>query len=115
MADGTGQTGETGIYAGSNNHAALLLANRVTNCATGINGNSTISIFGWNLFHNNTNDTTSATYLEAIPLDSDTDTNEYDPDADDGYEDAANKDFNLKTSRTYNGDGTDTVGLGIGS
>lgn len=42
------------------------------------------------------------------------DTNLYDPDADDGYNDRANDDFNLKDSRSYTGE-TEYIDLGIGS
>ena len=43
-------------------------------------------------------------------------TNKEDPDGgDDGYVAQATDDFNLDTGVTYNGDGTDTAGLGIGS
>lgn len=114
VIDGTNQTGETGLF--TNGYADLVMFNRFTNLATGINANSKVGLYGWNLFYNNTNDTSNATYLEAIRLDGTANTNDTtDGDADDGYNAAATDDFNLKASRTYNGDGNDVIDLNIGS
>jgi len=113
VIDGTNQTGETGLMISDGNKVTGC---RITNCATGIDSIARINMYGWNVFNGNTANTANATYLYAIPYDADSDTNEDNPDAgDDGYENVANDDFNIKTSMTYNGDGTDTVGLNIGS
>ena len=98
----------------------ILLQNRITNNETGIDFSGEIGLCGWNLFHNNTTADFAnpaafgTTYAIAIPDNSDTDTNEIDPDADDGYNARATDDFNLKASRTYNGE-TEYVDLNIGS
>lgn len=114
VVDGTDQTGETGIIdvIGDSN---LVIFNRITNLNEGLDAGSRSDVFGFNLFHNCTTDTTNATLLDPIPLDSTTDTNKYDPDADDGYNAKATDDFNLKASRTYNGDGNDVLDMNIGS
>ncbi len=109
IADGTGQTGETGIF--STRDYVSYIANRITNCATGIDASDEAQLFGYNLFHNNTADTANAGLLDPLPEDADADTNEYDPDVDDGYNDASTGDYNLKASRTNVGDGTDVVEL----
>lgn len=113
VVDGTGQTTETGINLTASQN--VIIGCRITNCATGINGGNKWGTYGWNLFDNNTSDTSNDSYLDPLPYTTDTDTNEIDPDADDGYNDAANGDHNLKASRTYNGDGNDLVGLGLGA
>lgn len=116
VVDGTNQTSEEGVRPyDTNAEAILLLLNRITNCNEGVDANNAIVLQGWNLYHGNTTNIANSGTVYGIPYDSDTDTNEYAPDADDGYNDASNMDYNLKTSRTYNGDGTDVVGLGIGS
>lgn len=116
VIDGTGQTGETGIRPyDTNSEAVMVLMTRITNCATGLDAINGIVFHGWDLYHNNTSDTANAGTLYAIPDNDTADTNQYDPDADDGYNDASSKDYNLKSSRTYNGDGNDTIGLGVGS
>ena len=99
---------------------AVMLCNRITNNETGIDFSNEIGLCGWNLFHNNTTAdfanpaAMGAAYAIAIPDNADADTNEIDPDADDGYNARATDDFNLKTSRTYNGE-TEYVDLNIGS
>ena len=51
-----------------------------------------------------------------IPTEAGVDTNDIsDTDDDDGYNNKATQDFNLKADRTYNGDGNDTIPMGIGS
>jgi hypothetical protein len=99
-----------------------LFANRITNNTLGIDFSQELTICGWNLFHNNGNDlgdpaawSEEGLYSLYIAFEGVTNTNQQDPDADDGYSDRGNDDFNLTASRTYNGDGTDTVGFGIGS
>lgn len=98
----------------------IMLCNRITNNGTGIDFSSEIGLCGWNLIHGSTvadfanPAAMGAAYAIAIPDDSDTDTNEIDPDADDGYNARATDDFNLKASRTYNGE-TEYVDLNIGS
>ena len=98
----------------------IILCNRITNNEVGIDFSNEIGLCGWNLFHNNTTADLAnpaafgAAYAIAIPDDSDTNTNEIDPDADDGYNARATDDFNLKASRTYNGE-TEFVDLNIGS
>lgn len=100
----------TGVLMGSDNRY-IFLGNRITNNTTGINFNSKIGIAGWNYFHNNsTADVSNATLAYNIPyrtgltnhlmsggIDG---TNKVDVDADDGYNDRTNDDFNLKASRT---------------
>lgn len=115
VIDGTNQTGETGINCSNTTDRTRIFFNRITNCATGIDAGGVSQLFGWNLFHNNTADTANAAFLEAIPYEATTDTNQYDPDADDGYNATGTFDYNLKASRTYNGDGNDTIGLNVGS
>lgn len=96
--EGTNQTGETGVEIGWVEHNSLILGCRFANLATGLSSNS-LAKYGWNYFHNNTADTSGAA-LFAIPYDGDADTNEIDQDADDGFNDVASDDFNLKTDRT---------------
>lgn len=111
--DGIDQTGETGIsITGENN---LIQLNRITNLATGLDAANEVQFYGWNYFHDNTNDTTNSTYAYPIPLDGTSNTNQADVDADDGYNASGTDDFNLKTDRVYNGDGSDVIGLNIGS
>ncbi|MCP3683576.1 MAG: hypothetical protein GY861_12885 [bacterium] len=116
--DSSSQTTATGWYSRGGGWS-LVLANRITNFTgvggVGLDANSDLMFHGWNLYDNNTDDTDNDTLLTAIPADADTDTNEYDPDVDDGYNNAGNRDLNKKASRTYNGDGTDTLGLNMGS
>jgi hypothetical protein len=112
--DGTGQTGETGLNY-TNDYGNCAIMNRFTNLATGLNCGSNVVFYGWNLFDNNTTDVSNAGGSLTIPQDGTADTNQYDPDADDGYNNTATQDYNLKASRTFNGDGTDTVGFNVGS
>lgn len=99
--------------------ASMVIACRLTNNATGLDFTASAdnSIYGWNVFHNSSvADIADASVgTNAIPFLADTDTNEIDQDADDGYANAATKDFNLKASRTYNGTTDYTVGLIIGA
>lgn len=93
-----------------NDHTARIIGNRITNNTTGIDLVTKLSIAGWNYFHDNTADVTNATLAYNIPyraaltnhlmsagIDG---TNKEDVDADDGYNNRANDDFNLKASRT---------------
>lgn len=88
---------------------AVLIGNRITNCTTGIDFNTKHAIAGWNHFYNNSsNDVLAATlamnladragltnrYMSA-GIDG---TNTVDTGSDDGYNDRANDDFNLKTT-----------------
>lgn len=103
----------------------FILASRITNCTNGIDFNTFLSIAGFNYFHNNTNDVVDATRAFNLTFEQAVTnhvmsggiegSNKIDVDADDGYENRAADDFNLKADRTYNGDGSDTVGLNIGS
>jgi len=115
-----------GEVVGLNIHSDFMtvLASRFTNCGTGIDFSDEHTLLGWNLFHNNTADMANpaaiggyedATYANAIPYDADADTNEIDPDVDDGYNASGSDDLNLKASRTYNGDGSTVVKMNIGS
>lgn len=113
--DGTDQTGEIGIEMSLESEYNIVAFNRFTNLVTGISADDGLGVFGYNLFHNNTNDVLGMTVYQAIPMDADADTNEYDPDVDDGYNDVAKNDFNLKASRTYNGDGNDVIPMKIGT
>jgi hypothetical protein len=127
--DGTNQSSETGLDIRSDN--TTVLASRFTNCDTGLDGDSDVAIVGWCLFHNNTDDTFADTLMYHLPFESDLDlsgtdkgvfsegnpagtTNKFSPDADDGYNAASSKDYNLKAGRTYNGESTDVVDLGVG-
>jgi len=131
IIDGTNQSSENGIYLGGD--LVYVFATRITNSVNGIEATDNLGIVGWCLFDGNTNDSGDATdtLLYHLPFQSDLDltsnkgvfsegnpagsTNKFDPDTDDGYEDATSLDYNVKTSRTYNGDGTDTVGFNVGS
>lgn len=117
VIDGTNQTGEIGIHL--NDLTCIVLGCRITNLASGIDADSMLGLYGWNYFHNNTADLANATLLANIPHDEEL-TNHYnavdgsnkaDVDADDGFNDAANKDFNLKETRTLR---KTAIGLGIG-
>jgi parallel beta-helix repeat protein len=73
-----------------------------------------------NYFHGNTNDYLALSQANVkMPLidqsGSEVDSNLSNVDADDGYNDRSSDDFNLKSDRTYNGDGSDVWGLGLGS
>jgi len=96
--DGTDSTGCTGIYTTAS--IGVIVGNRFTNLGKGIDFNDVYMAYGWNLFHDNTTDILDGTLARPIPYDSDTDTNEIDPDADDGYNDVASNDFNIKADRT---------------
>jgi len=127
--DGTNQSSESSVSMDGDQ--VLMLASRITNAAIGIQGNSNFATIGWCLFDGNTDDTAQDTLLFHLPFQSDLDltsnkgvfsegnpagsTNKFDPDMDDGYNAASSQDYNLKASRTYNSDGTDTVELGVGS
>lgn len=101
----------TGVDMYGDDH--LVLFNRITNNTTGIQGDSEFVISGFNLFHDNTADETDVTTFWDLFL-STADSNEYDPDADDGYNDQANEDFNLKDARTYTGE-TEYIDMEIGT
>jgi len=99
-----------------------LLYNRITNNTTGIDFSSETTICGWNYLHGNTTDLANPSawsdagiYACYITEDDGTNTNKADTDVDDGYVDQANQDYRLKADRTYNGDGSDVIPLGIGS
>lgn len=99
----------TGIIMEDN--IGLQLGNRITNNTNGIDCNNKLLTVGWNYFHNSTTaDVVDATRAFNLPyraaltnhlmsggIDG---TNKVDVDADDGYNDRANDDFNLKASRT---------------
>jgi len=108
-----------GVFVSSD--LVSILCSRLTNNATAIDFSSELTILGWNVIHGSTvadyANPASIDYIKsyAIPLDADSDTNEIDPDADDGYNARGSDDFNLKASRTYNGDGTDVIDMNIGS
>jgi len=111
-----------GIFA--TNDSGRSIATRLINCTTGIDFNDQRITCGWNVFANNTNDRTNPTVWDwegvfsvYVTNESTTNTNKDDPDGatDDGMTDASNKDFNLEAGKTYSGDGSDTVGLNIGS
>ena len=110
----------------------IIVGCRITNNAEGIDFSSELALCGWNYFHGNTADLANpvawsdkglyAAYIVDETDDGNTNISKdadwglgQATDADDGYENRANDDFNIKTSRTYNGDGTDTAGLNIGS
>ncbi len=109
VVDGTGQTGETGIAPDND---SVVLATRITNLATGYDGGTDNQISAYNLFHNNTTDINGA-YVQQLNYNG-VDTNKFDPDADDGYNDASSDDYNLKADRTFIGNGSDVVPLGVG-
>ncbi len=112
VIDGTNQGTETGLYVTYDYN--LVLFNRITNLATGLDASSEAVWYGWNLFESNTADTANMTLAVPIPQDADLDTNEIDPDAgDDGYEDASAMKYNLKESMKYNGDGNDVIGMNV--
>jgi len=100
----------TGILIGADQYAHLI-GNRITNNTTGVNCNTKLNLAGWNYFHaSGTADVSNATLTYNIPyraaltnhlLSAGIDgTNKVDVDADDGYNDRTNDDFNLKASRT---------------
>lgn len=111
----------TGIYNFSGDDTALFM-NRITNNTVGIDFTNELTLCGWNYLHDNTTDLANPAawsdpgiHAAYITWKSTTNTNKADTDADDGYNARVSDDFNLKTSRTYNGDGNDTIDLGIGS
>jgi hypothetical protein len=110
VIDGTGQANGTGIESNGSGES-LIIENRITNSVIGFDNNSDINMVGFNVFDNNTDDIIDPNIIEKLRLDATVDTNLYDPDADDGYENAALDKYNLKASRSYNGDGTDVIGL----
>lgn len=114
VIDGTGQSGAIGIQSQGNGESTII-ANRITNCSTGYDNNNDVNVYGFNLFHNNTTDISNTTGLFAAIDHAGNDSNRVDPDAGDGYNNAATMDYNLVAGNTYVGDGTDTLGLGIGS
>jgi len=96
----------------------FVMRTRMTNCTEGLTFNSSgdVGVYGFNLFHNNTSDVVdNGAGTQIMRNYATADSNKYDPDSDDGYNNASNEDFNLKRNRTYNGDGSDTIGLGIGT
>ncbi len=114
VIDGTGQATATGLHS-SGSGQSLIIENRITNCATeGIDNNNDVNVYGLNVFHNNGTDVGNTSISETIDIDSATDSNKYDVDADDGYESAADEKYNLKADRTNNGDGSDIILLGVG-
>jgi len=107
IIDGEGR----GVWLG--NSRLLLLGNRITNNTYGLELNNYLGLAGWNYFHNNiTNDAIEGIAMHNIPyravltnhrFDEGIDgTNKVDIDADDGYNDRTNDDFNLKASRELN-------------
>ena len=99
-----------------------LFYNRITNNGTGIDFSDETTVCGWNYLHGNTTDLANPSawsdagiYACYITEDDGTNTNKADTDVDDGYVDQANQDYRLKADRTYNGDGSDVIPLGIGS
>ncbi len=102
----------TGLRISSSIGGSIVLSNRITNNTTGANMSGPHPL-GWNLFDTNGTDTSGANLI-ILEYKGDADTNEYDPDADDGYNDRANDDFNLKDSRTFTGE-TEFFDLGVGS
>lgn len=110
VLDGTDMT--SGVGTLQYNYVSTFIGNRVTNLTTGFNIFSRHIIYGWNYFHNNTNDTINDTYAITLPYASDQDTNEADVDADDGFNDVSSDDFNLKLSRELRREG---VSLNLGS
>ena len=90
---------------------------RITNNTTGIDIQSAghMCLYGFNYFHGNTTDISDASVDSRILTIGGADTNQYDVDADNGYNNAASYDFNLKANRTYNGDGNDLLLFGVGS
>jgi len=110
--DGTNQANSTGLL--TKQDGGVVMFNRFTNCTIGLDADLEFKIVGYNYFHDNTADTANAVNLELLLNDLGLDTNEYDVDVDDGYNNAATADYNLKDSRTYNGNGDDTVDLGVG-
>jgi len=100
----------SGVGVGIYNDRNVVIGNRITNNTTGIDFTSDTAVCGWNYFHDNTADVSNATLAYNIPyhealtnhlmsagIDG---TNKVDVDADDGYNDRTNDDFNLKASRT---------------
>lgn len=88
---------------------------RITNNTTGVDHASSpkVGYIGWNYFHGNTTDkTANMDDFQLIKDLTETDTNKYDVDADDGYNDRSNDDFNLKESRTLR---RTSIDLGLGS
>ncbi len=100
----------------TNDYGNTIIANRFTRLATGLDCSSNVVFYGWNLFYDNTADTANLGGSLPIPLDGTANTNDTtDGDADAGYNDTTKKDYNLKVGRTFNGDGTGVIGLGVGS
>ncbi len=107
------------LFVGDRN---CVMGSRFTNNATGVDFSNELVLMGWNLFESSSSAdmanpaATGTAYALAIPHDADADTNEIDPDSgDDGYNNTANNDFNLKAAMKYNGDGNDTIDMNIGS
>ncbi len=101
-----------------NDANCCVLACRLTNNTNGIviAAAGDTSYYGYNVFANSATADVDDSGVDTQTLTITTDTNEIDPDgaAVDGYNDDTTEDFNLLTSKKYNGDGTDTVGLGVG-
>jgi len=107
--EGTDQTGESGIDL--QGIGTFVIGNRFANLAVGLDAGTSAGIYGWNYFHNNTDDTSNDGSLLAL-YDGSVLTNKFDVDADDGFNDVANDDFNIKANRTLR---RTEIDLGIGS
>ena len=108
---------QIGIYTAT--ALGTIIQSRITNCVTGINFYNKMTNLGWNLVHGSgVADFSNPSSLSRVdgdggiflPLGNETDTNLIDQDADDGYNDQSSQDYNLKISRTYNGE-TENVDL----
>ena len=101
----------------SNDLSNFIVGCRMTNNSNGYVNNAAGDNcqIGFNLFHSNTADISdSGVDLIKMRNYATADSNKYDPDSDDGYTNRVLNEFNLKRNRTYNGDGNDTILLGIG-
>jgi hypothetical protein len=121
------ENGDDGISF--NDDGSFIGCCRLTNQSgagdSGIAPGANWGVAAFNLFYNNAVEVVGGTQFWNIPwkaamtndlmsagIDG---SNKLDPDADDGYQDQANEDFNLKQNRTYTGRAADAIGLGIGS
>lgn len=93
VIDGTNQEGETGISAGAPNNADnwSVIGNRITNCAVGIDANSSVGLVAGNYFGANTEDSSNVSLIVEAPGIMDNHWGQ----AADGYVDDANHDFNI--------------------
>ncbi len=112
--DGTNQALEKGIDI--NDHRATIIANRITNCATGLDAGGKLDIYGYNYFSGNGADLANNALLEAIPEDGTANTNLL-AQAATWYNNIPTDDFNLQVggAGSYTGDGDDTLNLNIGA